>query len=114
MAATSTAAAAARLPAFLTLAKGRTQLAVAVKPNARIAGVAWVTDGDGVDVLELRSMEPPREGAANDDVVKQLSKALGVPKSALELVAGHKSRQKVLALAADPQAVLAKLAALKE
>lgn len=108
-----TAMAGAKLPAFLTVAKGKTQIALHVKPNARSEGVAW-TAADGCDAIEVRSMAPPREGAANEDVIKQMSKALGVPKTSIVLVAGMKSKDKVIALAESADAILDKLRALRE
>ena len=46
--------------------------------------------------LKIRLTAPPVEGEANKECVKFLSKALGVPKSAVEILQGHKSRQKTI------------------
>ncbi|MEK7678661.1 MAG: DUF167 domain-containing protein, partial [Deltaproteobacteria bacterium] len=44
--------------------------------------------------LKLRLTSPPVEGRADDCLIVFLSKLLGIKKSALALVAGHKSRDK--------------------
>jgi uncharacterized protein (TIGR00251 family) len=46
------------------------------------------------EALKLRLTAPPVEGAANKMCVAFLSEILGVPKSTLEIVAGHSSRSK--------------------
>jgi uncharacterized protein (TIGR00251 family) len=45
-------------------------------------------------VLYLRLTAPPVEGAANAACIDFLAKTLGVRKSQLEIVSGHKSRDK--------------------
>ena len=45
-------------------------------------------DEAGRPVLKVRVTAPPAEGAANAAVLKTLSSALGLPKSALTLAAG--------------------------
>jgi uncharacterized protein len=41
---------------------------------------------------------PPRDGEANEGVIKFFAKTLGVAKSDIELKSGHKSRNKVISL----------------
>jgi uncharacterized protein len=41
---------------------------------------------------------PPDEGRANQAVIEALAEFLKVPKSRIEFLSGHKSKQKVLAL----------------
>lgn len=54
---------------------------------------------------------PPADGEANDAVVRVVAKALGIAKSRVTVVKGHKSRDKVLEVAdmaaAELQALLA-------
>ena len=45
-------------------------------------------------VLLVRLTAPPVEGAANAALIEVLSKALHVPKRALTIVSGHRSRLK--------------------
>lgn len=89
---------------------GAVHLAVHVKPGARTEGVVWTNNDD----LEIKSMAPPRDGEANTDVISQLSKALGVSKSMLSVVTGHKSRDKVVSAAISPDDVITQLARFKE
>ena len=48
------------------------------------------------DSLKLRVAAPPVEGAANDEIVRWLSRLLRVPKSSIEIVSGDRSRKKVV------------------
>jgi uncharacterized protein YggU (UPF0235/DUF167 family) len=43
----------------------------------------------------VRVTSPPVDQAANDAVVRMLANALGLPKGAVRLVAGHTARNKV-------------------
>ncbi|MDH7568605.1 MAG: DUF167 domain-containing protein [Armatimonadota bacterium] len=67
-----------------------TLLRVRVQPrSSRNEVVAW-RDG----VLHVRVNAPPVEGAANRACAAVLAEALGVPKSAITLVSGERSREK--------------------
>jgi len=48
------------------------------------------------DVLRVYVTVVPEDGKANAAVLKLLAKALGVPKSRLEIVRGHTARDKVV------------------
>ena len=48
------------------------------------------------EAVFLNLSGPAREGKANTELIKKLSKALGVTTSAIALVSGHKSREKIL------------------
>jgi uncharacterized protein (TIGR00251 family) len=65
-------------------------ITVRVIPRASRSGVAG-TRGDAVLV---RLQSPPVEGAANDELVEVLARALQVPRRAVSIVAGDRSRQK--------------------
>ena len=96
------------IPAFITLSRhGVCQIAVHVTPGARSDSLSWTPDGRGLD---MRTTSPPVEGAANKDVVLQLASALSVPKSSLSVVAGLKSRDKVVATElASPDEIMQRL-----
>ena len=84
-----------------------------VTPNAgadRIEGVE--SRDDGTAVLRLRVAAVPDKGRANAAVIGLLAKALGLPKSALAVTAGHTARLKTVAIAGDSAALAAGLAAL--
>lgn len=68
-------------------------ITVRVTPNARANKV--VMDNG---LIKIGVTVPPEDGKANAAVTVLLSKALGVPKSSLKLVQGHKSRDKIFRL----------------
>lgn len=46
------------------------------------------------DALKIKLKAPPVDGAANKMLVQYMAKTLKIPKSAVEIVAGHTSRTK--------------------
>lgn len=48
------------------------------------------------DAVKIKLTAPPVDGSANKLCLKYLSKCLGIPKSALEIVAGQSSRNKTI------------------
>lgn len=85
-------------------------LSLRVTPNAgsdRIEGRELRTDGEAV--LRLRVAAVPDKGKANAAAVALLAKALGVPKSAIRLVAGETARSKVVEIAGDGPSLAARL-----
>jgi uncharacterized protein len=69
-------------------------VAVMVKPRASRAGLALAPDGGVI----VRVHAPAVEGAANRELVEAFAAAVGVPKSAVHLVRGQKSRAKQLSV----------------
>jgi len=67
---------------------------VRVLPRAARAGIA----GTRGDALLVRLNAPPVEGAANAELIQLLSRRLGVPKRAVTIIGGHRSRQKRVAV----------------
>jgi uncharacterized protein len=63
-----------------------------VQPKASRTELA----GEAGESLKLRVAAPPVDGAANDEVVKWLSKQLKVPKSRIEIVRGNRSPKKIV------------------
>lgn len=79
-------------------------------PNAGrtlIEGVEALADGTAV--LRLRVAAVPDKGKANAAVIALLSKTLGVPKSAITLLAGDTARLKTVAIAGDAATLIARL-----
>ncbi len=71
---------------------------VRVVARASKSGVA----GEHGGALRVRVAAPPVEGAANEELVRTLAKALGVAPRAVEIVAGLSSKNKrVRVLGAD-------------
>ena len=63
---------------------------VRVIPRAGKSGIAGTRDG----ALLVRLSAPPVEGAANAELIEVLAKTLGLPKRAVTLVSGERSRLK--------------------
>ena len=67
---------------------------VRVQPGARTSEVRGLKNG----VLHVRVTAPPREGRANRALLELMARTLAVKKSDLEIVRGHTSRDKVVAV----------------
>jgi uncharacterized protein (TIGR00251 family) len=67
------------------------RIAVKVKPNSRIDEV--IQQGD---ILAVKTKEPPREGKANNAVIRLAAKFYKVPQGAVRIVSGLNSRNKVI------------------
>jgi uncharacterized protein (TIGR00251 family) len=65
-----------------------------VAPGARSSQIGEVADGR----LRVRLAAPAQEGRANDELVKFVAKTLDVPRGAVTLIAGGRSRRKLLHL----------------
>lgn len=69
---------------------GGVEIAVVVKPRASRTELIGVRAG----AYEIRLAAPPVDDAANDELVRFLAKALGVPRSAVEIARGERSKHK--------------------
>jgi uncharacterized protein (TIGR00251 family) len=70
------------------------KLAIKAIPNApRNAVAGWLGDA-----LKVRVHAPALEGRANDELCAFLADTLGLPRRAVTVAHGDKSRQKVLAI----------------
>ena len=86
------------------------QIAIRVTPRSARPGIGgWRPGVDGREELEVRVAEAPADGAANAAAIKLLAKALRVPRSEIEVVSGHSSRHKRLAVPLEPDEVRARL-----
>ena len=97
---------------FRVTATGVT-LRLRVTPNSgadRLEGAE--TRADGETVLKLRVAAVPDKGKANAAAIVLLGKALGVPKSAITLVAGDTARMKTVAISGDADELATKLRVL--
>jgi uncharacterized protein len=86
---------------------GRLLVEVKVVPGASRSEVSGLRDG----ALLVRVAAPPEKGKANEELRACLARALGLPKSAVELVAGAASRHKRVSLPAESEGALRSLAA---
>jgi uncharacterized protein (TIGR00251 family) len=69
---------------------------VKVKPNSRTEEVSRESDSFVVKVKE-----PPREGKANQAVIKLLAEYFGVSGSRVRILSGFKSKNKVIEVVED-------------
>jgi hypothetical protein len=77
-------------------------LPVKVTPRAARPGIgSWKAAVDGREELEIKVAEAPADGAANEAVIKLLSKALGISRAKVRIVSGAASRHKRLAIPFD-------------
>lgn len=82
----------------------RHRLAVRVQPGAsadRVEGRG--TDDAGRVFVKVRVRARPEDGAANAAVEAVVAKALGLPKSAVKVVTGGKTRLKGLDIEGPPE-----------
>jgi uncharacterized protein (TIGR00251 family) len=68
------------------------KLTVKVKPNSRKNEVKRAEDG----ALTIFVMAPPIEGKANEKLIELLSEYLKKPKRCISIVAGFKSKNKIV------------------
>lgn len=76
----------------ITAASGGVRFAIHAKPRAKRTKVVGVRDG----ALSVSLAAPPVEGAANDELVAYLARALVVPRREVALVRGEGSRAKLV------------------
>jgi len=82
------------------------KLVVHVIPRSAADKIVGIVDGR----VRIKVAAPPVEGKSNKRVIEILSRTLGVPKSRITILRGHKSRIKTLAienLSTDPYELIA-------
>ena len=87
------------------------RLAVRVTPRSKRSSFGGLVDiGDGRVALAVRLAAPPVDGAANDALIRFLAEHFGLPRSAVVLISGDKSRLKMIRLAGlSPEALAERL-----
>jgi uncharacterized protein YggU (UPF0235/DUF167 family) len=106
--------------AFWTATAAGVSVAVKVQPKSRrpgLHGTAPLADAASSEArgnlrLRIAVAEPAEGGRANRAACAALARALAVPNSAVSVLAGGASREKVLHVAGDPAVLAARLAAL--
>jgi len=90
--------------------EGGVSFYVQVQPRASRDAI----EGEHADALKIRLTAPPVDDRANDALVRLLAERLNVPRAAVRIVAGEKSRRKrVVVAGVTSDQVLALLAAAK-
>ncbi len=79
-------------------------LTLYVQPGARDAGPAGLFDG----VPKVRIRSRAREGAANKELVRLLSRTLGVPAGSVRIASGSRSRRKRVVIEGQGDALAAR------
>ena len=67
------------------------KIQVKVKPNSKTEEVSQ--EGDS---FVVRVKEPPKEGKANQAIIKLLAQHFGVPQSQVRILSGFKTKHKVI------------------
>ena len=83
---------------------------VRVVPRASRSGVVGEHDG----ALRVRVAAPPVEGAANEELIRILARALNVPSRAVEITSGHASKVKQVRVTGALRRVLESLLVSKQ
>lgn len=69
-------------------------ITVEVKVIPSSGRVGWMRDKSGMLKCFLKS--PPEQGQANEELLKIVAKALGVPVKTVTIISGYQSRKKVI------------------
>lgn len=88
------------------------RLIVRVTPGAAKNEISGIWQGEDDTRLGVKVTAPPDKGKANAAIIKLLSKALGLPKSSISIIAGETSRLKTLAISGDETEIVAALTSL--
>ncbi|MDV3258188.1 MAG: DUF167 domain-containing protein [Sphingomonas sp.] len=74
-------------------------LSVRVTPRSAKPGIGeWKNDQSGRPYLEVRVAAAPADGSANEELVRLLAKAIGLPRSSLRIASGQSARLKRIEL----------------
>lgn len=79
--------------------EGGVELQVHVRPRASRSEVLGVRERPGAPggaTLEVRVAAPPVEGAANEELLATVARALGIPRRDVQLVRGSAGRTKTV------------------
>ena len=96
----------------LSAAADGVRVAIRLTPRGRGDRVEGLVRGaDGAAAVQVSVSAPPAEGRANDALLRVLAKEWGVTRRDFAIVSGFKSRNKIVHVAGDPEALLTKLTA---
>ena len=87
-----------------------TVIGIRVTPRSAKPGIGeWKTDPGGRPFLEVRVAAAPADGAANEEVIKLMARALGVSRSSLTIISGQTARLKRIELPIDEAEIRSRL-----
>ena len=78
----------------MSISGNEVKISLRVYPNASRNEVAGFIDG----VLRVKISAPPSKGKANRELITFLSRLLGVGKDSVNIIKGHTTRNKVVAI----------------
>lgn len=85
-------------------------LSVRVTARSAKPGIgAWRSDAGGRAFLEVRVAAAPADGAANEELIRLLSRALGIPRSRLGIASGQLARLKRIDVPLDDDEIRERL-----
>lgn len=81
----------------LSFKNGKAGAAISVRvttrsPRAELVGV--LDDG----TIKIKLTSPPIDGKANDELIRYLSGLMQIPKTNIEIISGHSSKNKLIVL----------------
>ena len=83
---------------------------VRVTPRSAKPGIGdWKRDAAGRRFLEVRVAAAPADGAANEEVIRLLAKALGIARGSVRIAGGATSRLKRLEIEMEEAEIRARL-----
>jgi uncharacterized protein (TIGR00251 family) len=86
-------------------------VAIRVTPRSAKPGIGgWREGADGRKELEIRVVEAPADGAANEAVVKLLAKALRISRGQVTIISGMTGRNKRVAIPFEADELARRLA----
>ena len=78
------------------------KISIKVIPNAKQNEIAeGGFDESGARILKIRVNQPPEDGKANKAAIELLAKYLKVKKSAVSIISGETSRNKIIDIQLD-------------
>src|SRR6266851_7242054 len=84
---------------------GAISFTVRVVPRASRSEIVGEYDG----ALRVRIAAPPVEGAAKEELIRTLARALKVPRRTIVIASGHSSRNKTICINGVDQGMIKKL-----
>ena len=70
------------------------KIQVKVKPNSKIEEISQAGDS-----FIIKVKEPPKEGKANQSVIRLLAEHFGIPYSQVRILSGFRNRNKIIEVA---------------
>jgi uncharacterized protein len=91
------------------------RVSIRVTPKSRRAGIQGLADrpAGGAD-LKVALQAAPEKGRANDELIRLLAQAWGIPRRRLTLLAGAADRHKTVLVEGDPGLIMSGLEAWLE